>query len=327
MAERVTTPSLRFRFVEKTTAQVGSLTDYPVQITLGQAAEIFHRVRNASWYSGSIDIQYGTAPFDDHYEIFIPSISQPAPLIQEVVNLATPHASKRGYAFKKKGVADEFGNLLYEQTMVAGADDYYDADYQSGAYDPDDVWRDGKSREASIHASDLVEWDNLDGGVTTGFSFLSVAEGGGTDPASSGVYAFDSRFNFIGNENTFAYVIFSGEIAWVDVNGSGNPIDPLNELYLGVEFKAVSTPMLDVTSISTKASGDPNAVSASIKFILRLSNSDLVCDLEISPFIFILGTYDSHTGTDFVLLADTWWPSAKNSPAVPVWDTTTGAKL
>lgn len=329
MPERITSAKHRFTFVEKSPGEVGSLTRYPVQVTRDQVAEIFYRVRDASWISGNVNFQYGAVPFDDHMDIHIPQLSRPAALIQEMDYSPDAHQSKRGFAFKSAGIQVFGGGSILLQTMVAGADASFGADYQAGAVDPADVWRDVLSKERGKWAADLIERYDPTDAILMGLAFHSHSVSGVlNDAATDGVYAFDSAFNGSGFEGADAGVSFSGEVAWVDVNGSGNPLDPLNELYLGVIFTVQCNSNALVRPYATTLPIDPPAeISTGLKFIIRLPSGDLSCDLALNPDDVAFTPYDSHTGTDFILEADLFWASAKNDPDTAVWNTATGVKL
>jgi hypothetical protein len=51
MSAGVFTADLRFTFVDKTAGEVGDGTAFPMEVTLGQIAEIFYRVKDA-WFTG-----------------------------------------------------------------------------------------------------------------------------------------------------------------------------------------------------------------------------------------------------------------------------------
>jgi len=57
-------------------------------------------------------------------------------------------------------------------------------------------------------------------------------------------------------------------------------------------------------------------------YILRLATGDATCPVYFDAY----GSTDE-TGYDFIHEPQVWWPYAKGSPAIRVWNTATGAKL
>ena len=58
------------------------------------------------------------------------------------------------------------------------------------------------------------------------------------------------------------------------------------------------------------------------QYILRLESGDATCQVY-----FATGGSSEESGTNFIHEAKLWWPYAKDSPAVAVWDSGTGARL
>jgi hypothetical protein len=68
---------------------------------------------------------------------------------------------------------------------------------------------------------------------------------------------------------------------------------------------------------------DWSAYAAPIcRYILRLESGDATCQVY-----FAADAWSEESGLDFIHEATEWWPYAKDSPAVAVWDAGTGAKL
>jgi hypothetical protein len=58
------------------------------------------------------------------------------------------------------------------------------------------------------------------------------------------------------------------------------------------------------------------------QYILRLESGDATCQVY-----FAADAWSEESGLDFIHEATEWWPYAKDSPAVAVWDAGTGALL
>jgi hypothetical protein len=140
-------------------------------------------------------------------------------------------------------------------------------------------------------------------------------------------YALPLDYHVRGDDGTGEYtaaieLAFSGQVAWVDVNASGNPFDSANELWVGMGFQCYTADLVaaivDAYSLKT---GDSNE-GESGDLTIVLSSGLLTCRLYASQFAFLTSAY-----SDLTLTATEWWPYAKGSPATPVWDADSGALL
>jgi hypothetical protein len=166
---------------------------------------------------------------------------------------------------------------------------------------------------------------NSGGSFRTGFSYAAQ------DPFSTGIDGYPygiSDYTFAGGSS--AYLDFSGQVAWVDVNNSGNPFDPANRIFIGLIFAQGNDPViistLNSTDIATSVYTSANPLG--VNFELELAGG-----VVVSCPLYWFMSFDPSTGasifsaTNFRLKATKWWPYAKDSPAVPVWDTNTGLKI
>jgi len=109
-------------------------------------------------------------------------------------------------------------------------------------------------------------------------------------------------------------------VAWVDDNGTGNPFDPLNSLYVGLLFRMQG--LGSYVQVSTKKAA-PLDTTAGIRLVFEMASGSPSCDLYRNGS----SAVTSVSGSDLVITAQKWWPYAKENPAEPVWDDTSGAKL
>jgi len=112
-------------------------------------------------------------------------------------------------------------------------------------------------------------------------------------------------------------------VAWVDDDGSGNPLSPGNRRFLKMELTLRSIGIGYITTDKTSYLGNGYSETAAT-FKLVLSNSSVTC-------IFWLSSSDpdaEHAMTsEIVLTADSWFPYAHPATGLPVWDTATGLPL
>lgn len=137
----------------------------------------------------------------------------------------------------------------------------------------------------------------------------------------------------------------SNEVAFV---GASSPFDPNARLFLKVKaggdfylwgYLDGSFRPANCVAISTWPSGINYAVGAynfppaseiTQRLVFKLKDSAPSCPFYGTaivgyPYSYLDGTIQ---GTeDFVIEAKEWWPYAKDSPPVPIWNTTNGAKL
>jgi hypothetical protein len=331
----------RFEFVEKTAGQVGDGTAWPMLVTLDQLAEIMYRVRDSRFVTGSADILLvaGDPPEDNHNISSFTFGAPPTALYEE----NSIDFLIRGYCASRQS----FDPYDDDDPMDGYGENYFTANYfvadlggtktkvreavsefalWAATEDPPGTFLIGQYEQ---HPPDPINVYFLmtpsDMRFRTGFSYF----------AQDGSYAlFDghptgiSDFFFSGGST--AYVNFSGEVAWVDVDGSGNPFSPGNDLYLGIIFAQGNDPVIISTDTgellgSAFATGYANS-PLGVDFELELAD-----DVVLSCPLYWGVTYDTgasasvYAATNFRLKATAWWPYAK--PAGPVWNSATGAKL
>lgn len=312
----------RVTFVKKTSSEVGDGTDFPMLVTLDQLAEIMYRVKDAVFTAGSIGYDYEVDyPYED------PPITKQG--TAGTVFLGTPQAALvTAYA---RG--DYFNYSFYNCTRGFVASHY------TGYPDPippslSDFFGEGYTtnynhvnreclNEIGIWCPDygfLVGNAANDTHFRCGFSHhvSSLASGNLVDPTLQ--YTIAATYQFDGEEINYTSasinVSFDGNVAYI----GNNPMDQDAQLYIGIEM-LVSGPRAAMTN--TAYGG--YTVDSGARFILKLSN-----DPEVSCPLYKeddSGYNNTTVVSDFVLQATEWWPYAKDSPAVPVWDADTGVKL
>lgn len=291
----------RVTFIKKATSEVGYGTDYPMLVTLDQLAEIMYRVKDAWFTSGSA--VYSTAT----------TAVQGTPIAQLVNSINTqdnPFGTIYSYAraySSSDTVSEQFDSYFGEEYTLYSYYNFRDCNNEYGIWYPD---------YGLLGGNLLPSFSDV--GFRCGFShkiecFTSYF---GLDPAPSGFYKITTTDDYSGGSSVTAsnlWVTFTGEVAYV----GDSPTSATSQLYVGLKMGVdagfyginTSSSYFDVPSYDTGG-----------KFVLGLAGGDSVSCKLYSP-----DTYDSVS--DFVLQAQEWWPYAKDSPAVPVWNSATGAKL
>lgn len=123
-----------------------------------------------------------------------------------------------------------------------------------------------------------------------------------------GVYA-DPTHPDVTNPDVILEVYFLPEVAYV---GSDNPFDPSAQLYVSLQVVVTNADLDSLVSHNTSGLTD------TATFALQLAEGD--------PATCLLYSASTVSGT-LTFSAKKWWPYAKNSPPVPLWDAATGLKL
>lgn len=324
MSVGVFTRMKRVTFVEKTSGDVGDGTEWPVQVTWDQLAEIYYRIRDAEWSSGTVQVEaQSPAPPGSYAYIYAANaFDRPTALIEEnVIDGGNYAQGQRGYSYKLNGMEDITG---WSWSNYAGATPdaaYYDADYQSGALDPGDVWRDISDNERGIWH---LDWPS------TGLTYRCKVKG--TAPS----YQFSTSWPSITTAELIARLDLTGEVAYVLANPGDSIYAPTTELYLGVIFsflikQSATFPnsidwYLDsrYDAVSTYGGGPSSVDATTVDVSLVLSTSALT--FPAYGTFYADGVTLAISSVDpFVLTATDWWPYAKAGG--PVWNSGTGAKL
>lgn len=294
MAQGVYTRQKRFTFVEKTAAEVGDSTAYPMLATADQIAEVMYRVRLSKFTQGSFSDSFGT------YFEAVNIGDDPTTAEPFEIDTVNGYYAVRGY-----GVAwdDSIG-----EDVAAPFLPYY-GDKITMTYSGVDYNYRQALNEYSVFVPPYDRWVSSTGIINpsptdyfqTGFSY--VADGNSLAPPS--------LYNaFLASFNGSSFVQFSGEVAWVDINGSGNPLDPLNEMYIGVELFSLYVSFFGIHTNNTYGGTMTGA-----DFVLELSGGQ-----ELRCSIYSGSTFTSVQ--DVRLKAIEWFPY--QDAGGNVWNPATG---
>jgi len=299
--------------------ECGDNTLRPLKVTVKQLYEIMYGVKDAWFTSGSAQT-FGGSP---HGVIGEPAEEDPLvtsgvgwideraysffagdtyPYLKHFMKegYAVPHSL--GYGFeaddKERLMFTDIPGTLINQPMAALVDPW--RPYIAGGY----------------YYSDLT--------FRCGFHHLNGSKGYSTSlPAD---YGFYTNFTSVGADyysGMEASLVFSGRVAWVDLNNSRDPFDPLNELYIEMNFifgsgysGIIAPPYFYSTRVAITSSYQ-GALGCNL--VLQLSNSSVRCPIYYDiPVLVTIGAV-----SDFVIMAKKWWPYA-NYDGSPKYDENTG---
>lgn len=197
---------------------------------------------------------------------------------------------------------------------------------------------DGPSQPGSLNVNYVLPYFNLGyalsgvgslggGAFRTGFSLSSETN----YSVSTTGYATNSTLNIDvsnGEDSSGQSSVncaFNGRVAYVDNANNGDPFDPSNQIFLGLEFTAMVFyyPLVAVVGTNNNL---PYVGSYDSFTTLEFNFGDsgipaATCKLYLFNDIGELTVLEP-----FVYTATKWWPYA-NSDGTPVWDSTTGKKI
>lgn len=206
------------------------------------------------------------------------------------INASTYH--QRGYC--KLG-GDDYNGATYN----AGIGSYY-SDIAASEYG---IWRDAwKTPHVDAFTFEQDDPDSIQGG--------------------------DAYWWGVTGLGTYAKVQRGDRVAVVKSDTEDGLFAPTNKFYLEIEMYWADygvVPFFGGTNIHDGGSGDWSAYAEPLtdcQYILRLESGDATCQVY-----FAAPGSTEWSGTDFIHEAKLWWPYAKDSPAVPVWNSGTGARL
>lgn len=310
MGEKIHTYDSRITFVDgwltggtdpaDGSVECGDGTAYPLEVTVDQLAEIFYRVRDAWFTSGRMNIDFGSG--SEEWLSFYGS-----PITTQLVNEENSGDNFSFRSYHTDGTLPTHLSSYFGIKYTVRATDYYDVSDNELA-----MWLPYVSGEApAFNGSGSNDFK-------CGFTHYSEYVGITNTPSFYGIYnpyAVSTSY-----EPANITVEITGKVAFLDDNGSGDPMDSGNKLYLGVELKG-GIQSADVFSTDSDYDTISSMMYAGVDMVFKLSNSSPSCP------IYHTDNGDSFpAGTNFTLEAKKWWEYA-DSNGDPAFDSTTGAPI
>jgi len=340
MSQGVYTRMKRFEFVKgwvtggtdpaDGSVECGDGTHFPLEATLDQIAEIYHRARD-SYLTGSITTTYTSSSAPELLAITTTGFTgTPSTDLVEsgVTSEGETTLSQRAYSTGSTGDVAGFAQYFGSAYNVNGQD-FYDANSELAIHSlPFNRFNPGTGLTQDFLTTfpeDAVRFHPI-----TMPSFYSayheIYRNDGAAAPESGIYIYEAYARF----NYSPISIGGVQIAWIDDNESGNPLDPLNRKFINFSFAFRQNFIYGGAepSYSTFQGYDTSYDTSptSVNFNIELSTSTLSCPLYAGNRGYPAFDGITHSG-GINLVVTKWWPYAKDSPAVPVWDADTGLKL
>lgn len=318
-SQAVNTLMSRVKFVSKTEEEVGDGTQWPIQVTLDQLAEIAYRVRVAEFEQGGsaeFTLTYGDPPTTDTLTLNSPII--PAPSDEQLVVRRNPFvdglpgsqttALLRGYY--------RFNNVKLEPWALP----FFGAPYDvpNFAYKCQDVktetgmWLPAWQALVNDQDSELLT------GLTHYCTWADYAYTGKL-PTHYGPYVSTSSDYTSGQFATLdATFIKSVAVVKSETSDSLNPLAPGAKLYIGCQL-FIATVNYSLSTLKDATHTLPaDTGSAPIHFRIKLANETV---LKCPLYYKALEGATLTGGSDFTLKATKWWAYGQT------WNAETGAQL
>lgn len=332
MGEGVFTSETRIRFVKgwltggvdpaDGSVECGNFTNFPLEITgatiqakFDKIAEIFYRAKMAQFTENNLS---GIAGID--FGVTSGTIS-PRVMWSDGYGLSNNYLESGYYTF------DESPTLININFLQFLGDQYSENYWDSSEYIG--FFRDIGDNEIGMWIPATINsvtppWNNpvdsiANGGSTkTAFTWFSFSASGTVTQPSIPIPWVS---NFVDPDDIYEslqiYVSFSGRIGVVYAGVDNDLYHPDNRFFLEMSFEGNISGGISFNSGYTQS----GFVTTSAEYIMRLSSGDLSCPLNGDS------TSSSLLTGSIVHEAIEWFPYAKGSPATPVWNSTTGAKL
>ena len=351
MAQGVYTRQKRFTFVEKTIGEVGDGKRHCLEVTgttrekADQLAEIYYRVNDARVTEGYLEGSFTDGGNTYYHKASFPNVAAPSEkYLYSSVASDTQHS--RSYTASKFFTdplepepmawstrfteTEEFGNVLrfrfanIETALWENGDGLDVCIYDFEVYESIAQMLNGYS---DGWVSTYVAIDEDFYKFRTGFSIwmLNVV---GSPAIGNGIQWTDhddmsSYFDPPTSDSVFLFQI-GQEVAWVDDDGSGNPLSAGNRIFVSLFFYAATAGFFPMSICSDRPESGYDDTGYYFKLALQSGTP------KAKIYATLLGAPASVSfpdGLDFTITPTEWWPYAKDSPPVPVWDTATGLHL
>ena len=316
----VFTPDLRVRFVEKTSAEVGEGTPFPAQASLDQIAQIYFRAKTAEWQGGEITAFWDdsdAAVYPDSKSVIVAPSSPPTPGTTNHQFAVDAYNSLMWYYTRGYCTPDPVP--LFSEGYMGESYPAYDVSYRRDIdIDERAMWLPEFTDSPTV-CTTAFSWDSAD--LSSAASDAPVLQGYGQTIPYGSPYYYQMPFS----------VLFSGEIAVVLSAPGASFWGAGNAYYLGVRVRTANaasaytlTGWYGFDGLDTVSATFLNPLHCG-NYVMRLANdTDVSCKLYTEMWI---GEDSAGTVGNLIHKVTEWWPYAKDSPAVPVWNSATGEKL
>ena len=292
--------------------EVGDRTAYPLEVTVAQMEAINYRIRQVEVDSCSLETSYSGTTYEYYFN--------PPTLPQSPNSQYYSSGDFEVYYHDGRVVIATTEALVENSINIYSADSYHGAPYEVGAAATiaSSFWAADPTSEFSLFASTAQIGGGFGRGVGMFTSCNRNSIGGSpyTAPTVGAYYTVDGDTDFPGVDRLT--VSLGPEVVFIDTTGSGDPLDPGNQLWLAA---AIGNSSSSANGIQFRTIGNYDDCGT---FTLDLSGVSLG---EVScPLYLRRSGYTVTTDIDIVATPSSFWPY-KDKAGLDAWDDETGAAI
>jgi hypothetical protein len=310
MGRKFRIPYYRPTFVEKTIGEVGDGTAWPMEASVAQIAAVCFRVRKSEIAGFSYAVGSGVGLVNYHYGNPGPQVDNAKIYVESDFEIYHSDAAS-------------FTNSS-EATIIAILALFNETDFYSPPYE---VVSPGGLFSSSWTADPIDEiaiFDNMS--RINGFPAMGPCVYSSSHPNHGALPWLPPAIGpyiAVGLSPSFRRgnlrCAFSGEVAWIDIMGNGDPFDPGNSRYLGFYIDNRGGDLSDYNAFSTDYTG---ALAGTYTFEFgAIGLPDLTCNLYFNPFV-----STPTSSVNVTHYATEWWPYAHENGS-PFWNRFDGTRL
>ena len=292
--------------------EVGDRTEYPLEVTVAQMEAINYRIRQVAVGSCSLETSYSSTTYEYYFN--------PPTLPQDPISQYYSSGDFEVYYHDGRVVISSTEAGVESVIALYSAEFYHGAPYEVGAAATlaSSFWAADPTSEFSLFAS-AAQVGGFYGsgiGMLTSSNRNSIGGSPYTAPTVGAYYTGNGNTDFPGED--WLTVSLGPEVAFIDTTGSGDPLDPGNQLWLAAAIGNSSS------SANGLQFGSDKTYNNCGTFTLDLSGvslGEVSCPLYLRRY-----GYTVTTALDIVATPSSWWPY-KNQAGQPLWDEDTGASI
>ena len=288
--------------------EVGDRTEYPLEVTVAQMEAINYRIRQVAVGSCSLATSYSGTTYEYYFN--------PPTLPQDPISQYYSSGDFEVYYHDGRVVISSTEAGVESAIATHSAEFYHGSPYEVGAAATlaSSFWASDPTSEFSIFASVAGVGGFYGSGIGMFTNSNKNGIGGApyTAPTVGAYYTVDGS----GPGEDWLTVSLGPEVAFIDSTGSGDPLDPGNQLWLSAAISDSSRGAYGIQFGSSRTYNDCGTFTLDLSGV---SLGEVSCSLYLRRY-----GYTVTTALDIVATPSTWWPYADKA-GLDAWSATTGA--
>tara|TARA_B110000495_G_scaffold203492_1_gene227480 strand:- start:16541 stop:17575 length:1035 start_codon:yes stop_codon:yes gene_type:complete len=288
--------------------EVGDRTAYPLEVSVQQMEAINYRIRQVEVDSCSLETSYSGTTYEYYFN--------PPTLPQSPNSQYYSSGDFEVHYHDGRVIIANTEALANSSIDIYSAASYHSAPYEVGAAATltSSYWVADPTSEFGIFASTAA----IGGGFGDGIGMFVNSNRNGiggapyTAPTVGAYYTVDGS----GPGEDRLTVSLGPEVAFIDTTGSGDPLDPGNQLWLAAAIGDSSRGAYGIQFGSNRTYNNCGTFTLDLSGV---SLGDVSCSLYLRR-----SGYTVTTSLDIVATPSSWWPYADKA-GLDAWSATTGA--